>query len=67
MWNHLERMVWSSQSIDPFCGRDCRTSCSPSILLSTLWSRRNDSSPSSFARISKWWNVGLVVDHPRME
>ena len=53
MWNRLELMVWSSQSIGPFCGIDCRTSCSPSIFLSTVLNRRNGSSPSSFAKISR--------------
>ena len=59
-------MVWSSQSIGPFCGADCRTSCSPSIVPLTMKSRRTCSSRSMLAMISMKRHIGMVVDRQDM-
>ena len=59
-------VVLSSQSIGPSCGADCRTSCSPSIVLWTVKNRRTCSSRSMLALISMKRRIGMVVDRPDM-
>ena len=59
-------VVLSSQSIGPFCGADCRTSCSPSIVPLTVKSRRICSSRSMLATISRKRRIEMVVDHQDM-
>ena len=67
LWTTIIWIVWSNQSIGPFCGLECRNTCSLSTVPLTAWNHRIDSNRSKFAKISTSWLVGRIWCHYHKE